>query len=108
MPTLTPHPVSDEHGLQHAMLTADTLHVAFAEAPGVTTFRATTDRVYESAGEPQRQIHVSWAHEVLTWAGTGGRTTSPSSSGHEPSVVVRTAETESAPLFGIRPVRLSR
>lgn len=69
--------VSDEHGLQHiehGMLTADPLHVAFGEPPGATTFHASGVGVYETVGEPRMQIRVSYVSEVQTWAwhwGTG-------------------------------------
>lgn len=45
--------ISDERGLQHiehGLLTADAWHVAFGEAPGVTTFHASGDGLYETLG----------------------------------------------------------
>ncbi len=45
--------ISGEHGLQHiehVLLTEDSLHLAFGEAPGATVFRAHGDGVFASEG----------------------------------------------------------
>jgi len=63
--------VSDEHGLQHvehALVSADALHVAFGEAAGVTVFALVAPGVYETAGEPRMRIHAAFDDGELSWA----------------------------------------
>lgn len=64
---------SEREGLQHCehtVASSDALHVALSEAPGVSVFNRTEAGVYVCAapGPFVREIHASFADEVLTWA----------------------------------------
>lgn len=62
---------SDQYGLQHiehGLLTEDSLHIAFGEAPGVTVFASRGGGVFASVGDQPMEVHIACDGEVLTWA----------------------------------------
>ncbi|HZE48436.1 MAG TPA: hypothetical protein VE074_02675, partial [Jatrophihabitantaceae bacterium] len=50
------------------LVSADALHVAFGEAPGVTVLALVAPGVYETAGEPTMRIHTAYDDGELSWA----------------------------------------